>query len=243
MKLSIITVVLNDPIGLYNTINSIKKIKNKNFEYIIIDGGSEKETISVIQGNRGYIDKCLSKKDKGIYYAMNNGIKLAENDLITFLNAGDTVSEDYVDNFIYNIDNSDYIYSGVNLIYSNGKKKKVIPKQIDDKSEYLQKMPFPHPGLAVKKNCFAELGKFDTKKKITADHQWIIRLLRSKKIGKRGKFANVYFQIGGQSNSYNAVFEMYQTALSFGRKPIVAVFFTIYNLIVTTYYKIQNHLN
>ncbi len=241
MKLSIITVVYNDPFGLEKTINSVIKQKNKNYEFLIIDGESSYTTQNIIKKYRRFIDQLISEKDKGTYFAMNKGIDLSCNEIITFLNAGDTVDNDYVENILNNIGCHDYIYSGVKLIFKSGKIKKYLPKKITKKTEYLQRMPFPHPGLAVKKKCFELIGKFNTNKKITADHYWVVSLIKSNLTGIRGNYSSVNFEVGGQSNNYQAIIEMFQTALFFGRMPILACYFLIRNFIVTTYYKIQNN--
>ena len=86
---SIITVVLNAKKDLIETIESLRKQDFKNFEYIVIDGGSTDGTIEIINNNLDIIDKWKSEKDFGIYDAMNKGIDLCEGNYIGMLNAGD----------------------------------------------------------------------------------------------------------------------------------------------------------
>ncbi len=88
-KVSIVTVVYNDAKGLEKTIKSVINQTYKNVEFIIIDGGSTDGTVEIIKKYEDYIDYWVSEEDKGIYDAMNKGIKAATGTWINFMNAGD----------------------------------------------------------------------------------------------------------------------------------------------------------
>lgn len=91
--LTIITVVFNADKSIENTILSVieqkKRYKNRNIEYIIIDGKSTDNTIDIIKKYNQYIDFWISEPDKGIYDAMNKGIDIAKGEYIFFLGADD----------------------------------------------------------------------------------------------------------------------------------------------------------
>ena len=91
--LTIITVVFNADKSIENTILSVieqkKRYKNRNIEYIIIDGKSTDNTINIIKKYNQYIDFWISEPDKGIYDAMNKGIDIAKGEYIFFLGADD----------------------------------------------------------------------------------------------------------------------------------------------------------
>lgn len=89
MKYSIITINYNNKDGLRKTIESVINQTFKDFEYIIIDGGSTDGSVDVIKENGDKIDYWVSEPDKGIYNAMNKGILQAQGEYLNFMNSGD----------------------------------------------------------------------------------------------------------------------------------------------------------
>jgi len=96
MKLSIITINLNNEEGLRKTVESVKKQTFTDFEFLVIDGGSKDGSIDIIQENKQHINYWVSERDKGIYNAMNKGIKVAKGEYCYFLNSGDYLQGDDV---------------------------------------------------------------------------------------------------------------------------------------------------
>lgn len=95
MKLSIITINYNNRDGLRKTIESVVAQTTRDFEYIIIDGGSTDGSVDVIKEYADYIDYWVSESDKGIYNAMNKGVAVAHGDFCLFLNSGDWLFSNY----------------------------------------------------------------------------------------------------------------------------------------------------
>lgn len=89
MKLSIITVNLNNKSGLQKTIDSVISQTFKDFDWIVIDGGSTDGSKELIEKYANYISYWVSEPDKGIYNAMNKGILVAQGEYLLFLNSGD----------------------------------------------------------------------------------------------------------------------------------------------------------
>ena len=89
MKLSVITINFNNRDGLRKTIESVVNQTYKDFEYIVIDGGSTDGSVDVIKEYADRIDYWVSEPDKGIYNAMNKGIDVAKGEYCLFLNSGD----------------------------------------------------------------------------------------------------------------------------------------------------------
>ena len=88
-KLSIITINYNNLEGLKRTVESVINQTSKEFEYIVIDGGSNDGSGAYIESKSEHIDYWVSEPDKGIYNAMNKGIAKASGEYLLFLNSGD----------------------------------------------------------------------------------------------------------------------------------------------------------
>jgi len=179
MKLSIITVVYNNKIGLENTIQSIIAQNNKDYEYIVIDGKSTDGTLDIITKYEDHITTWISEKDAGIYDAMNKGIKLAQGEYIYFLNSGDILYDDKVlDNVINYIltfkadiycGNIDKIYDNFSIIHT--------AKDYDLKKGM---MP-PHQGTFVSRD-YIQTNLFNTKYKSSGDFEFFCKAQKFKQI-------------------------------------------------------------
>ena len=98
--LSVITVVKNDEKNIENTIKSIISQKNIDLEYIVIDGFSTDNTLSIVKKYSKFISKIISEKDLGIYDAMNKGINIVNGDIVVFCNSGDFFYENSLEKVI-----------------------------------------------------------------------------------------------------------------------------------------------
>ena len=89
--ISIVSIVFNDSIGLKRTLDSISTQISSDFELIIIDGGSTDMTLEILEEYSNLISYLISEKDKGIYDAMNKGLKHSNGKWVIFMNAGDVI--------------------------------------------------------------------------------------------------------------------------------------------------------
>jgi len=96
MRYSIITVNYNNREGLRRTIESVVRQTFRDFEFIVIDGGSTDGSADVLREYDSQIDYWVSEKDKGIYNAMNKGIRKATGDYLNFMNSGDCFYDENV---------------------------------------------------------------------------------------------------------------------------------------------------
>lgn len=92
-KVSIITVVYNCVDCVEKTLLSVIDQTQKDYEYIVIDGGSTDGTVDIIKKYQNRINFWSSKRDRGIYHAMNIGARIANGTWLIFMNAGDTFAE------------------------------------------------------------------------------------------------------------------------------------------------------
>lgn len=104
MKLSIITVNYNDSKGLERTINSVISQSFRDYEFIVIDGGSADDSVDVIKKYEQYIGYWVSETDGGIYPGMNKGLRQAKGEYVNFMNGGDCFHSSDVLEKIFSMD-------------------------------------------------------------------------------------------------------------------------------------------
>jgi len=181
-KLTIITVVKNDEKNIEKTIKSVLHQKKIDLEYIVIDGGSTDGTLDKINKYKNKINKIISKRDKGIYDAMNKGIKYANGDIIVFCNSGDQ----FYKNTLYKVINlfqfskADYVFATVKRQYT----KKTILKYGFNPKKIMYNFDFATShttGFFLRKKVYNEIGYYNTKFKISADYDLYFRLIKKKK--------------------------------------------------------------
>ncbi|WP_430815583.1 glycosyltransferase family 2 protein [Carboxylicivirga sp. RSCT41] len=181
-KITIITVTYNCENTLPDTIQSVNQQSRRDeIEYIIIDGQSTDNTLEVIKNNESGIDKWISEADKGIYDAMNKGLKMASGEWVGFLHADDMFyNEHVVESIIEAISSGDYnaCYGNLNYIQETPPHNIVRYWKSQTYSSKLLKrgwMP-AHPTVYIKNELIQKLGYFNTNYKISADYDYMLRL-------------------------------------------------------------------
>ncbi len=187
MKVSIITVCFNSAETIEDTILSVASQTYKNIEYIIVDGLSKDATISIIKKHEQTVYKWVSEKDKGIYDAMNKGVKLATGDIIGILNADDVFANEYVIEHVvekFILSNSDAVYA--DLQYVNKKDtSKVVRYWKSGKYSYgsfLNGWMPPHPTLYLKREVYGQFGLYRLDMPSAADYEFMLRVIHLHKI-------------------------------------------------------------
>ena len=201
MKFSIITVVLNSKSSLEKTIKSVAEQNNSNIEYIIIDGGSTDGTVDIIKKYDNFISLWISEQDKGIYDAMNKGLKKATGDYVWFLNAGDEIYSSDTLSFINTLeDDADAYYGEVEYIDEEGKNlgTRTLKKPPENLSwRNLDKgMVVSHQSIIVKRE---KAVYYNLDYKYCSDIDWMIRTLKNCKTIENTKRILSKFLIGGYS--------------------------------------------
>lgn len=182
MKVSIITVTYNSAVTIKDTIESVIAQDYSNIEYIIIDGASSDNTMHIIEGYRDKISlKVVSEPDKGIYDAMNKGIRAATGDLIGILNSDDFFSSPCVIKSIVNafneFPNSDAVYGDVHFVNADNLNKPTRYYSSRVFKPSLLRFGFmpAHPALYIKKAIYDKFGLYKTDYKIASDFEIIAR--------------------------------------------------------------------
>lgn len=117
IKISVITIVFNGEKEIEHTIKSVINQTYKNIEYILIDGASKDNTMQVVEKYINHFAKIVSEPDKGIYNAMNKGLKFVTGDYVVFANSGDcVVSNDVYEKVVAAINNEPYL---PDMVYGN----------------------------------------------------------------------------------------------------------------------------
>ena len=215
MKVSIITATYNSGKTIQRAIDSIASQDYNNIEYIIIDGGSTDNTLQIISENQDKISKFVSEKDKGIYDALNKGIRLAGGEIIGFLNSDDVYNNKYIVSKIVNSfekKKADIVYG--DLVYQskdiNNEKTIRYWKSNIFNLDYLKYgwMP-PHPTLYCTKEVYDRYGLYDDNFKISADYEFILRVFKEPSLVKT-YIPNVLVRMdmGGISN--NSLMNIYR---------------------------------
>lgn len=205
MKISIITVSYNSAKTIEETLKSVKKQTYSNIEYIVIDGGSKDETISIIKKYEDLISYWVSEPDKGLYDAINKGINKATGDFIGIINSDDTFFENNTVEKIaeFLIENSELDAITGDIVQH--KDNKIIRKYSSSKwSPEKLKIGFmaPHPSIFIKTSLFSKYGNYKNGYRIAADYELIIRFFLKHKINY--KYSNIIttsMATGGASSS------------------------------------------
>lgn len=183
--ISIITVVLNNRDFLERTILSVINQTYDNIEYIVIDGGSMDGSLDVIKKYEDKIDYWLSEPDKGLYDAMNKGIRRAEGDWVLILNSDDY----YVDNraiekavgYLDSSGKNFYYFTMIHELPDGTRKTYKHPINWLNRFKLYYSAYIPHMTLFVTKKQYQDIGLYDINFKIAADHDLILRLLKKYK--------------------------------------------------------------
>lgn len=200
IKISIVTVVFNDKDGLKDTIQSVLNQTYDSIEYIIIDGGSTDGTVDVIRKNENRLSYWCSEPDKGIYDAMNKGVKKATGDWICFMNAKDRFADLKVLERLQGtfMGDSDVIIGNTLMEDHNELREFKARKGRDISSQYATSLGFYHQSSFVRTKL-ARLYPFQTKYKLAADFGMFYELHKNKYKFHYVDFPISYFDTTGVS--------------------------------------------
>lgn len=202
-KLSIITINYNNLEGLKKTVESVVNQTWKELEYIVIDGGSTDGSATYIESQKEYFDYWVSEPDKGIYNAMNKGIKVATGEYLLFLNSGDVL---YNNDVLLETKKSllldmDILYGDLWIISRLGKGfRNSYPDFID--FSFLKQTSLGHPSTFIKRELFYTYGLYRTDLKIVSDWAFFIEVFCLHKVShcKIGHIIATFYE-GGLSTA------------------------------------------
>ena len=198
---SIITVVLNGEKFLRETIESVKNQSFKDYEYIIIDGGSTDKTLDIIKEYSEHIDFWISEKDRGLYDAFNKGILMAKGKYIGIINSDDIYTINalkIINEYFSNNLEIDFIFGSVQKHWGilHGYRPKKIYYSWGFYSSH-------STGFFIKKESANKVGLYDLRYKYHADYDFFFRMIvknKLKGIATRKDEVTGVFRRGGFSS-------------------------------------------
>lgn len=201
---------------------SVNEQSYKDIEHIVIDGGSTDGTLNILKNyqKKGWINYLVSEKDKGIYQAMNKGIRLAKGDYINIMNTDDYfTNKDFFKKSIIEIEKHHTDFTHADRVIKSRENKPDFIKKGDERVAFFR-MPFRHQTMIVKKSVFEELGFFDENYEIASDYKYVLKMLLA---GKKGYYLPEIFVCsldrGISSNREKCIKEVSQVIYeSYGKK-------------------------
>lgn len=175
--ISVITITYNAEKELPRTMQSVARQTFRDFEHVIIDGASTDHTLEIARESQDA--RILSEPDKGLYDAMNKGLKMAKGKYILFLNAGDTFrSPEILNKYAEAAEkNYDIIYADTMIVDAEG--KDIAPRhhtapELLTKESFSKGMLICHQAFMVKKEL---APKYDLSYRFSADYDWTIKCI------------------------------------------------------------------
>lgn len=203
--ISIITINKNNLEGLKKTIKSVIGQTWKNFEFIVVDGGSTDGSKEYLQKNDLKIDHWVSETDKGVYHGMNKGIKLAKGEYLLFLNSGDHFFTNQVlaENYEFFKD-YDLIYFNLKMIGENQEFIANYPSKL--RFSHFVEDTLPHPSTFIKSELFKLVGFYDEKLSIVSDWKFFLNSVCKYNCTylKINSILSIYYLDGISSKSENS---------------------------------------
>ena len=184
MVLSIITINRNNAAGLEKTMLSVASQTFKEFEYVVIDGASTDSSVEVIKRLSPQFAhlKWVSEPDKGIYNAMNKGVRMASGDYIQILNSADALAaNDVTGKLLAALERLDYptiLYGNMIKCFPDG--RKVVDKCFAGQEITMLGMftgTLNHDPAYIRCDLFEKYGYYDEMLKIVSDWKWYLQAI------------------------------------------------------------------
>lgn len=180
MKVAIITVCYNSAETIESAIQTVLSQDYPDVEYIVVDGASSDRTLEIIDQYRDRISQVISEPDKGVYDAINKGIKAASADVVGLMHSDDLYAHPRVISDIvaaFKQHGTDAVYGDLEYVSRTETDKVIRNWQSKPYHRKLFKqgwMP-PHPTLYVKRELFDKYGYYNLDLRISADYELMLR--------------------------------------------------------------------
>ena len=207
MKISVVTTLLYAKDTVAECLDSVAAQTYLEREHIVIDGGSEDGTLMQLHQRRAQLALLVSEPDGGIYFGLNKGISLATGEVVGLLHADDVYADTQVLEYVA----AAFADPGVQAVY--GDLQYVARADPQRLIRHWQAGVFqsarlrwgwmpPHPALFLRRSLYERFGLFDTRYRIAADYDLILRMLTTLAVGEVKYLPNILvrMRVGGVSN-------------------------------------------
>ena len=190
MKISIITVSFNSAGHIEDAVKSVLSQDHDDIEYIVVDGASTDGTQDILKKYDGSISKWISEPDKGIYDAMNKGIKMAAGEVVGMLNSDDFYYDDHVLSKVaeaFEDEEVDAVYGDLIFVAPEnlGRTVRTYSSRKWSPEKFAKGYMPAHPTFFVRRKFYEKYGLFETDYRIAADYELLIRFLYVHKLRYR----------------------------------------------------------
>jgi glycosyltransferase involved in cell wall biosynthesis len=206
LHISVITAVFNRAATLGDSLRSVHSQRWPEIEHIVIDGGSTDGSLAILDQHKSRIAKIVSEPDGGLYDALNKGIRQASGDVIGFMHADDEFATPHaLARVAQAFEDPDVgaVYGDLVYVKKNDVSRVVRYWRAGQyqRTQLTQGWMPPHPTFYVRREVYSRFGGFDTRYRIAADYENMLRILW------RGRIKAAYIpevlvrmRVGGISN-------------------------------------------
>lgn len=205
MTLSIITINYNNREGLQKTIDSVLSQTWKDYEWIVIDGGSTDSSREMIEQYQEHFAYWCSEPDRGVYHAMNKGITKAQGKYLSFMNSGDTFYDKDTLNDVFSKErSSDILYGDCLQVFEHYKKLLSYPQPMELYTIY--GCPLCHQAMIIRTSLLKNRG-YDESYKICADYKHLLEVTMRGATYEHVGIVVCQYDMNGISSNYRDLFQ------------------------------------
>ena len=185
MKISIITSTFNSSATLADTFESVLAQTYQNIEYIVVDGDSKDDTLDIIRAYEPRFEgrmRWISERDNGLYFAMNKGLSMATGDVIGILNSDDFYTDETVlERIVQALEQTgaEAVYGDIHYVAADNLNRCLRYYSSRGFSRWTMRLGFmpAHPSFYCRREVYERHGLFDTRYKVAADFELLLRLI------------------------------------------------------------------
>lgn len=205
---SIITVTYNDANGLSRSLDAISVQSYRDFELIVIDGGSTDNTLNVLESRKDEIDYFVSERDKGIYHAINKGIRLARGKVIGLVHADDILAFNALTHYHHKfLDNDvDIVLGDCSYFKEGGHLSAYKPARNYGTETIFRGITGAHEAVFIRLSVYNRFGTYDETYGSAADFKLLSSMILSGVTTATTNFLEIFKQEGGKSFSKDVEF-------------------------------------